>query len=69
VLSSLGSAQVVQGYFLLDRDITRDPDGRAALAAESRASLARAVDRFAGALALHHGEGSARTQGYALTAA
>lgn len=69
VLSSLGSAQIVQGYFLLDRDITRDQNGRAVLAAESRTGLDRAVDRFAGALALHHGEGSERAEGYALTAA
>jgi FMN reductase len=55
VLSSLGSAQIVQGYFLLDRDIAREPDGRAVLAAESRVALVRAVDRFAGALDLHHG--------------
>jgi FMN reductase len=61
VLSSLGSAQVVQGYFLLDRDITREPDGRAALTEESGTALARAVDRFAEALE--------RAHGYALTAA
>jgi FMN reductase len=66
VLSSLGSAQVVQGYFLLDRDITRDPDGRTLVVPETRASLTRAVDRFAEALDLHHGE---RADGYALTAA
>jgi FMN reductase len=57
VLSSLGSAQVVQGYFLLDRDIVRDPEGRAVVTPDTRASLARAVDRFAEALALHHREG------------
>lgn len=57
VLSSLGSAQVVQGYFLLDRDITLagGPDGRAVLAAEARETLTRTVDRFADALDLHHG--------------
>ena len=57
VLSSLGSAQVVQGYFLLDRDITvtGGPDGRAVFAAETRDTLVRTVDRFADALDLHHG--------------
>ena len=66
VLSSLGSAQVVQGYFLLDRDITRDPEGRAVVTADSHASLARAVDRFAEALALHHREGAGRAEDYVL---
>lgn len=69
VLSSLGSAQVVQGYFLLDRDIVREPDGRAVLAADARTALDRAVDRFAEAVARHHGDGSERAEGYALTAA
>lgn len=71
VLSSLGSAQIVHGYFLLDRDITRDPEGRALLADEPRTALTRAVDRFADALDLHHaaGPGPHRTDGYALTAA
>jgi FMN reductase len=66
VLSSLGPAHVVQGYFLLDQDIAREPGGRAALAADAGAGLARAVDRFAEALVLHHGE---LEEDYALTAA
>ena len=71
VLSSLGSTQVVQGYFLLDRDIEisreREPDGRAVFAEETRESLARAVTRFADALTLHHGEPAPAT--FALSAA
>ncbi len=69
VLSSLGSAQIVQGYFVLEQDITREPDGSAVLAADSGAGLARAVGRFAEALALHHGHAPVPTEGYALTAA
>ena len=56
VLSSLGPAHVVQGYFLLDQDISREPDGRNVFAEETRASLTRAVQRFADALVLHHGD-------------
>ena len=56
VLTSLGPAHVVQGYFLLDRDITRTQDGRSVFADETRESLARAVSRFADALTLHHGD-------------
>ncbi|MBR7836653.1 NADPH-dependent FMN reductase [Actinospica durhamensis] len=69
VLSSLGSAQIVQGYFVLEQDITREPDGGAVLAADSAAGLTRAVSRFAEALALHHGAGFAPAEGYALSAA
>jgi FMN reductase len=57
VLSSLGPAHVVQGYFLLEQDITREPDGRSVFAEETSASLTRAVRRFADALVLHHGDG------------
>lgn len=69
VLSSLGSTQVVQGYFLLDRDITREPDGRTVFTEETRESLTRAVTRFADALSLHHGEPSAASTSFALSAA
>ena len=75
VLSSLGSAHVVQGYFLLDQDITREPDGRSVFAEETRASLSRAVHRFAEALVLRHGDGDGHGDGeqappeYALSAA
>jgi FMN reductase len=70
VLSSLGSANVVQGYFLLDQDITREPDGRAVFGDETRSSLTRAVTRFADALALHHGDGDVnnRVRGGRVTA-
>jgi hypothetical protein len=63
VLSSLGSAHVVQGYFLLDQHITREPDGRAVFGDETRASLGRAVTRFADALVLHHSEGDGERDG------
>ncbi|HWG26513.1 NADPH-dependent FMN reductase [Actinospica sp.] len=63
VLSSLGSAHVVQGYFLLDQHITREPDGRAVFGDETRASLGRAVTRFADALVLHHGDGDGERDG------
>lgn len=56
VLSSLGATQVVQGYFLLDRDITLGTQGSAHLVPETLESLTRAVGRFATALDLHHGE-------------
>jgi FMN reductase len=69
VLSSLGPAHVVQGYFLLDQDITREPDGRTVFAEETRASLTRAVTRFADALTLHHGDDEQAPPEYALTAA
>ena len=69
VLSSLGPAHVVQGYFLLDQDITREPEGRTVFAEETRASLGRAVHRFADALVLHHGDGEQAPPEYALTAA
>ena len=55
VLSSLGATQVVQGYFLLDRDIALGAQGPAELGAETRESLTRAVGRFTLALDLHHG--------------
>ena len=63
------TAHVVQGYFLLDRDITREPDGRSVFADETRDSLARAVSRFADALRLHHGDGEQAPPEYALSAA
>jgi FMN reductase len=50
VLSSLGAGEVVQGYFLLDRDIVRDEEGRAGFADETREALSGAVDRFTRAL-------------------
>lgn len=69
VLSSLGPAHVVQGYFLLEQDITREPDGRTLFAEETSASLNRTVRRFAEALVLHHGDDEQAPPEYALTAA
>ena len=71
VLSSLGPAHVVQGYFLLDSDIAREPDGSSVFAEETRDSLARAVRRFAEALVLHHGDddGEQAPPEYVLSAA
>jgi FMN reductase len=69
VLSSLGPAHVVQGYFLLEQDITREPDGRTLFAEETSASLNRTVHRFAEALVLHHGDDEQAPPEYALTAA
>jgi len=71
VLSSLGPAHVVQGYFLLDQDISREPDGSSVFAEETRDSLARAVRRFAEALVLHHGDddGEQAPPEYVLSAA
>jgi FMN reductase len=54
VLSSLGSSEVVQGYFLLDQFVTLEAEGdgwQAILAADAQESLLRAVDRFTRALA------------------
>jgi FMN reductase len=71
VLSSLGPAHVVQGYFLLDQHITREPDGRSVFVEETRDALARAVHRFADALVLHHGDddGEEAPPEYVLSAA
>jgi FMN reductase len=69
VLSSLGPAHVVQGYFLLDQDITREPDGSTVFAEETRASLSRAVQRFADALVLHHGDDEQAPPEYAALSA
>jgi hypothetical protein len=59
----------VQGYFLLDQDITREPDGSSVFAEETRDSLARAVRRFADALVLHHGDDEQAPPEYVLSAA
>jgi FMN reductase len=69
VLSSLGPAHVVQGYFLLEQHITREPDGRTVFAEETSAALNRTVHRFAEALVMHHGDDEQAPPEYALTAA
>ncbi|MEW2250595.1 NADPH-dependent FMN reductase [Streptomyces sp. NPDC006975] len=50
VLSSMGAAHVVQGWFTLDRDITVGDDGSLAVAAQADEALARVVDQFSAAL-------------------
>ena len=52
VLTALGSPRIVQGHFLLDQSITL-LDGRAALTADAKERLLRAVDDFALTLAEH----------------
>ncbi|MFE2383452.1 NADPH-dependent FMN reductase, partial [Streptomyces misionensis] len=50
VLSSMGAAHIVQGWFTLDRDITVRDDGSLAVAAPADEALARVVDQFSAAL-------------------
>ncbi|MFJ9687828.1 NADPH-dependent FMN reductase [Streptomyces bacillaris] len=46
VLTSMGAAHVVPGWFTLDKDITVRPDGTVALAPAAAAAVGEAVDRF-----------------------
>ncbi|MFI6253970.1 NADPH-dependent FMN reductase [Streptomyces sp. NPDC090075] len=50
VLSSMGAAHIVPGWFTLDKDITTDPDGRLTVAPASATALAEVTDRFSAAL-------------------
>ncbi|MEU2617889.1 NADPH-dependent FMN reductase [Streptomyces sp. NPDC007157] len=50
VLSSMGAAHVVPGWFTLDKDITTDADGRLTVAPGSAEALAEVTDRFSAAL-------------------
>ncbi|MEV7090682.1 NADPH-dependent FMN reductase [Streptomyces sp. NPDC093085] len=51
VLSSMGAAHIVQGWFVLDRHITvAEEDGSVSVDETARASLDRVVDQFARAL-------------------
>ncbi|NJQ03127.1 NADPH-dependent FMN reductase [Streptomyces zingiberis] len=50
VLSSMGAAHIVQGWFTLDRDITAGADGGLAVAADTADALAQVTDRFSAAL-------------------
>ncbi|AJE81509.1 FMN reductase [Streptomyces albus] len=50
VLSSMGAAHIVQGWFTLDRDLTVDDTGHLRIAPEAAAQLGRVTDQFAGAL-------------------
>ncbi|WP_329065856.1 NADPH-dependent FMN reductase [Streptomyces sp. NBC_01429] len=51
VLSSMGAAHVVQGWFVLDRHISVREDGSVAVDPEAREALDRVVDQFSLALA------------------
>ncbi|MFE0388185.1 NADPH-dependent FMN reductase [Streptomyces bungoensis] len=50
VLSSMGAAHIVQGWFTLDRDITAGADGTLTVAPGPAEALAQVVDRFSEAL-------------------
>ncbi|MGY4976774.1 NADPH-dependent FMN reductase [Streptomyces sp. 900105755] len=50
VLSSMGAAHIVPGWFTLDKDITTDADGRLTVSAASAEALAEVTDRFSAAL-------------------
>ncbi|MEU0701970.1 NADPH-dependent FMN reductase [Streptomyces bacillaris] len=50
VLTSMGAAHVVPGWFTLDKDITVRSDGTVALAPAAAAAVGEAVDRFSAVL-------------------
>ncbi|MEU8592020.1 NADPH-dependent FMN reductase [Streptomyces sp. NPDC048664] len=50
VLSSMGAAHVVQGWFTLDTDIAAGDDGTLTVAPDPAAALARVLDLFSDAL-------------------
>ncbi|MBU3870237.1 NADPH-dependent FMN reductase [Streptomyces sp. 4503] len=50
VLSSMGAAHIVQGWFTLDKDITVEPDGGVSVAAGAAEALEQVVDQFSAAL-------------------
>ncbi|MGW7399836.1 NADPH-dependent FMN reductase [Streptomyces cyaneofuscatus] len=50
VLTSMGAAHVVPGWFTLDKDITVDADGTVTLAAPTAAALGEVTDRFSAVL-------------------
>ncbi|MFD5975956.1 NADPH-dependent FMN reductase [Streptomyces bacillaris] len=50
VLTSMGAAHVVPGWFTLDKDITVRPDGTVALAPAAAAAVGEAVYRFSAVL-------------------
>lgn len=55
VLSSMGAAHIVQGWFVLDRHITvREEDGEVAVDPAAREALDQVVDQFSLALAPVH---------------
>ncbi|MEX3101760.1 MULTISPECIES: NADPH-dependent FMN reductase [unclassified Streptomyces] len=50
VLTSMGAAHIVQGWFTLDKDITAHDDGTVTIAPASAGALAEVVDQFSAAL-------------------
>ncbi|MEV7845152.1 NADPH-dependent FMN reductase [Streptomyces cyaneofuscatus] len=50
VLTSMGAAHVVPGWFTLDKDITVDADGTVTLAAPTAEALGEVTDRFSAVL-------------------
>ncbi|WP_416975895.1 NADPH-dependent FMN reductase [Streptomyces sp. 4F14] len=50
VLTSMGAAHIVQGWFTLDKDITTHDDGTVTVAPGSAEALAGVVDQFSAAL-------------------
>lgn len=50
VLSSMGAAHIVQGWFTLDKDLTAGDDGRLVVAPGAAAALAQVTDRFSAVL-------------------
>jgi FMN reductase len=50
VLSSMGAAHIVQGWYVLDRHITVGDDGGVTVAPDASAALHQVVDQFSAAL-------------------
>ncbi|MET8831644.1 NADPH-dependent FMN reductase [Streptomyces sp. NPDC004610] len=50
VLTSMGAAHIVPGWFTVDKDISAGPDGTTLLAPAPAEALARVTDRFSAAL-------------------
>jgi FMN reductase len=50
VLSSMGAGHIVQGWFVLDRDITVHDDGATTIEAGTDEALGRLVDQFSAAI-------------------
>lgn len=50
VLTSMGAAHIVQGWFTLDKDITVHDDGSLAVAPAANEALTQVVDQFSTAL-------------------
>jgi FMN reductase len=50
VLSSMGAAHIVQGWFTLDKDISVADDGTTVVAPATAEALAQVTDRFSAAI-------------------